>query len=237
MFDILVAGLRVRVKNRYDIVKARCADYIIPTAGTPDEVVAATDWQLQYMWENEKRLAPEAEFYCVHGHLYPRLPRYQAFRMHGVAVEMDGNVYVFTAPSDYGKTTHALLWLKAFGERARIINGDNPIIRLAGGEFIAYGTPFAGNEGYQVNASAPVRGVCYLTHSEENSIRPMEPGMAFASLVRDNRWCMTRENREPLLELLERFAQEVPVYQLHCNQSVEAAHVAYEGMRNGRASD
>jgi len=237
MFDIRVADLRVRITHRYDEVKTRCADYCIPMAGNADAEIAATEVQIQRAWEYEQIPAPEAEFYCIHRHLYAQLPQYNAFWMHGCAVEMDGEVYIFTARSGYGKTTHARLWLKAFGERAHIINGDNPLIRWKDGRFIAYGTPFGGKEGYHVNTSAPLKGVCYLSHSEENSIRRMDPQMAYAQLLRDSQRYMTEENGALLMGLLEQFVQEVPVYQLFCNQETEAARISYEGMKHGRISD
>lgn len=237
MFDILIAGLRVRIENRYDEVQKRCAEYIVPTEGKPDAIIAATEEQLKWAWDLEQIPAPEAEFYCVHRHLYAQLPHYETFWMHGCAVEMDGSVYIFTARSGYGKTTHARLWLEAFGERAQIINGDNPLIRWNDSEFIACGTPFGGKEGYHVNMSAPLKGVCYLTRDEENSIRRMGNEMAYAQILRDSCRYMNEENSEQLMVLLEKFVEEVPVYQLCCNQNVEAAFVAYEGMKNGRASD
>ena len=233
LFDILIAGLRVRIEHRYDEVKTRCADYIVLTEGTPDAVISATDEQLRWAWDLEKIPAPEAEFYCVHRHLYAQLPQYDAFWIHGCAVEMNGSVYIFTARSGYGKTTHARLWLKAFGEKARVINGDNPLIRLIDERFIAYGSPFGGKEGYNVNTSAPLKGICYLTHEDENSIRKMDPQMAYAQILRDSYRYMNEENSELWMKLLEQFVQKVPVYQLCCNQDVEAAYVAYEGMKNG----
>lgn len=233
IFDILVAGLRVRINHQHEEVKKRCSEYIVPVEGEPNAVIAAPAEQLQWAWELEQMPAPEAEFYCVHRHLYAQLPQYDAFWMHGCAVEMDGHVYIFTARSGYGKTTHSRLWLKAFGNRARIINGDNPLIRWNGHQFIAYGTPFGGKEGYHVNTSAPLKGICYLTHGEQNSIRRMDPQMAYAQILRDSHRCLTEENSEQLMNLLEKFVHTIPVYQLTCNQDVEAAHVAYEGMQNG----
>ena len=234
MFDIRIAGLRVRILHRFEEVRLRCKDYIIPWEGEADAVIQATEEQLQWAWDLERIPAPEAEFYCVHRHLYPQLPKYDTFWMLGCAVEMEGGVYIFTARSGYGKTTHAKLWLEAFGEKARILNGDNPLLRLEGGRFIAYGTPFGGSEGYQVNAWAPLKGVCYLTHSEENRIRPMDPHMAYAQLLQDSRRYLRPENQEAWMDLLGKFVGSVPVYQLYCNQEVEAAHVSYLGMQSGK---
>ncbi len=75
--------------------------------------------------------------------------------------------------SGTGKTTHVKLWCDHFGDRARIVNGDKPILRFSGNELIAYGTPWCGKEGYNINTSTPIQGMCFIERSEKNSIRIM----------------------------------------------------------------
>lgn len=138
-----------------------------------------------------------------------------------------GAAYAFTAPSGYGKTTHARLWLEAFGPEARIINGDHPLIRCQNGEFIAYDTPFCGKEGYNVNTGVPLRGICYLTHSQDNRIRPMAHSMALAQLFYDT--CFAKDTVGQYLSFITQLVEHIPVYQLYCN--TDADRVAYLGMQ------
>ena len=138
-----------------------------------------------------------------------------------------------TAPSGYGKTTQARLWLKVFPDRARIINGDNPIVRKDGDGFVAYGTPFCGKEGYQVNTSVPLKGLCYLKHGETNAIQRMDSSLAFAQLLREYQHRFTPENQEKYMEMLQQFVENVPIYVLTCNLDGQAPIVAYEGMKHG----
>ena len=146
---------------------------------------------------------------------------------------MDGEGYAITAPSGYGKTTQARLWLKAFPGKARIINGDNPIFRKENEDFMAYGTPFCGKEGYQVNIGVPLKGFCYLKHGETNFIRRMDSTVAFAQLLREYQCRFTAEYQERHMELLQQFVETVPVYVLTCNLDGQAPIVAYEGMKHG----
>ena len=75
-----------------------------------------------------------------------RMPFYDMFLMHAAVVAVDGVAYIFTAPSGTGKTTHTMLWKKHFGDRAVIVNGDKPLIRLQGGKVYVCSTPWKGKE-------------------------------------------------------------------------------------------
>ena len=195
------------------------------------EIAAGQAWFLQH--EHAEIGEDEAEFSRAPFTIYPRLPAFDAFWMHAVLIEMDGAGYAITAPSGYGKSTQGRLWLKAFPDQARIINGDNPIIRREGHEFIAYGTPFCGKEGYQVNIGVPLKGFCYLKHGETNFIRRMDSTVAFAQLLREYQCRFTAEYQERHMELLQQFVETVPVYVLTCNLDGQAPIVAYEGMKHG----
>ena len=239
MFYIQIAGLLVQVMNRDDFARDYCRDYLAE-AGEPNLVLRPTE---QEVLETAKALEDAsgrpcsyggAEFVRLQGMLYPLLPSFQAFWQHAVLVELDGNGYAFTAPSGYGKSTHALLWKKWFSDKARIVNGDNPIFRLQDGVFYGYGTPWCGKERFQENRRAPMKGLCYLKHGESNSIRRMSKEMAFSQLLRQNQWVLGRQKQpDDYMQLLETFVEQVPVYELTCNQDVEAAQIAYEGMKHG----
>ena len=239
MFYIRIAELLIQVINRYDFSRDCCRDYLVGD-GKPDLVLQSTEEELH---EAASIIAGTsgatcsfdyAEFIRLHAMLYPLLPSFQAFWQHAVLVELDGNGYAFTAPSGYGKSTHALLWKKWFSDKARIVNGDNPIFRLQDGVFYGYGTPWCGKERFQENRRVPMKGLCYLKHGESNSIRRMSKEMAFSQLLRQNQWVLGRQKQpDDYMQLLETFVEQVPVYELTCNQDVEAAQIAYEGMKHG----
>ncbi len=239
MFYIQIAELLIKIDNRYDEVEERCRGYVVHAEREPDMTIRASDELIErlYEWfekhENGLHTRGEAEFYSVHRYIYPLLPHFEAVWMHACVVEVDGEGYAFTAPSGYGKTTHARLWLEMFGERACIINGDNPVIRLRDGVFYVYGTPYGGKEGYQMNKGVPLKGICYLSHSEQNHIKRMEPMMAYGQLIRENEkaYMMTDENQEKMLKVLKVLVEKVPVYSLYCNQQKESAEIAYQAMK------
>ncbi|MCD8009979.1 MAG: hypothetical protein LUF34_04155 [Lachnospiraceae bacterium] len=239
MFCIEIAGLLVEIDNRYEEIRKRCEDYIVVPDREPDIRVKTTDQKMEPLLRWWKTNDPEhlsmgnIEFYSVHGYIYPQLPRFDAAWMHACAVEVDGEGYAFTAPSGYGKTTQAMLWLRHFGERARIINGDNPIIRFMDGGCYLCGSPFGGSEGYQCNTRVPLKGICFLDHSEENRLVRMDPAMAFTQMIRtsQNHGMLYEGNRESLMKVWEKIAEQIPIYQLHCTPTAEAVEVAYQGTK------
>lgn len=239
MFYIEIAKLLVQVNNHYELIRQHCQPYLVEPYREPDLVMEADEkeiafgkaWFLQH--EHTEITDAESEFSRAPFSIYSKLPAFGAMWLHSVLLEMDGEGYAITAPSGYGKSTQGQLWLKAFPDRARIINGDNPIVRKEGEGFVAYGTPFCGKEGYQVNIGVPLKGFCYLKHGETNSIRRMDSTVAFAQLLREYQCRFTAEYQERHMELLQHFAETVPVYVLTCNLDGQAPIVAYEGMKHG----
>lgn len=236
MFYIRIADLNVRVNNFYPHIQEMCRDYLIDAPEAPDLEICPTEKMIReaqdwYVRVEHTEVSPaEAEFSCAPFTMYRFLPQFDAVWLHAAVVEREGRAYAFTAPSGYGKSTHAKLWLKAFGDQARIINGDNPILRVKDGVFHAYGTPFCGKEGYQVNTGAPLQAICIIHHAEQNSIQRLDPLSACMILRRTNTR-ITTDTLEAHLDMYERLVDQVPVYILSCNMDEEAAHVAWEGMR------
>ena len=239
MFYIEIAKLLVQVNNHYELIRQHCQPYLVEPYREPDLVMEADEkeiafgkaWFLQH--EHTEITDAESEFSRAPFSIYSKLPAFGAMWLHSVLLEMDGEGYAITAPSGYGKSTQGQLWLKAFPDRARIINGDNPIVRKEGECFVAYGTPFCGKEGYQVNIGVPLKGFCYLKHGETNFIRRMDSTVAFAQLLREYQCRFTAEYQERHMELLQQFVETVPVYVLTCNLDGQAPIVAYEGMKHG----
>ncbi len=238
MFTIEIAGILIEIDNRYDVIENRCKDYIVMPDRKPDISVKTTDELMAATLavcseeDLEQYSMGDLEYFSMHEQIYPCLPRFDAAWMHACVVEVDGQGYAFTAPSGYGKTTQAMLWLKYFGSRARIINGDNPIIRFIDGKWSACGTPFGGSEGYQCNVHVPLKGICFLNRSEHNAIVQMDSTMAFSQMIQLNQLheMLSPENMEPMMKIWEKIAGDIPFYQLYCNQSPEAVKIAYQGM-------
>lgn len=157
------------------------------------------------------------------------LPAYDCFLMHGAVAAVNGAGYMFTATSGTGKSTHVNLWKKYFDE-VEIINGDKPFIRISDEEVRAYGTPWAGKEGWQVNRSVPLRAVCLLKRGTENKIKRISPVNCLPFLMRQVHYTDDPQIAGKTMELFNQMLDRITVYELECDVSREAAEYSYREM-------
>ena len=160
-----------------------------------------------------------------------RTSAHETLLVHASVIEYEGRGYMFLGRSGTGKSTHTALWLKYFGDRARIINGDKPIFRFDGEKMIACGTPWCGKEGFNINADSPVRAVCFLERGETNEICSISPADALMRVFSQILMPKKEQGIDLLFPLLEKMLKTTPCYLLKCNISEEAVRVAYEAMK------
>ena len=177
------------------------------------------------------------ESYTIHRLLAEKLVWQNVLLMHGSALCMDGEAIIFSAPSGTGKSTHARLWRETFGDRVWMINDDKPLLRIEDGRATVYGSPWNGKHRLGRNASAPLKAIVFLNRGEENRIEPLEKAEAFPLLMRQ---CF--HSRDPaaagrILEMETALLSEASFFRLWCNQTAEAARVAYEGIRSDASAD
>lgn len=157
------------------------------------------------------------------------LPGQDRMLVHGAAIELDGRAFLFCAPSGAGKSTHVALWRRRFGNRARILNGDKPIVAREGDRFRVYGTPWAGKEGWQENASAPLCGICLLERGEHDRAWAITAADALDDMMRQV--YLPRDPTAALLTLglVDTLLARVPLVRLACTpteRSVVCSHRA-----------
>ena len=159
------------------------------------------------------------------------LVNYDVLLIHGSALCMDGEGYLFIAPSGTGKSTHARLWREAFGDRVWMVNDDKPMLRIEEDRVLACGTPWDGKHRLSRNASAPVKAMAWLYRDRENHIERLPKKKAFQfvimqSYASEDPTVMTR-----ITNLEAKILNKVPFYALGCNMSAEAALTAWKGMK------
>lgn len=170
------------------------------------------------------------EILAVHRRIAEMLLPRDVLLMHGSAVAVDGEAYMFTAKSGTGKTTHTRLWLRQFGERAVVINGDKPFLHVGQEGVTVYGTPWNGRERMGSNIARPLKAICILTRSETNSIEPVSKKDALPMLCQQIYRPPCPDALRQVLSLIDRLGNSVSLYKLGCNMEPEAAQVAYAGM-------
>lgn len=149
---------------------------------------------------------------------------------HSSAIAVDGNAYLFTAPSGTGKSTHTALWRKLLGDRAVMINDDKPIIRLVNGDFYVYGTPWNGKHSIDTNDRALVKAICKLERGEQNSICKLSKEEVLPTLLKQTLRPTDIKDYDKLLGLLQGLIKKVDFYHLKCNMDISSAQLSYKEM-------
>lgn len=225
---VRMADLNIRIENRHAYTAYLCRKYILD-AGEADFTVSVNDADI--LAEDTGRSMPDyAESLAVYRQIAEKILDFDGFLMHSVVLETAGQGVAFLARSGVGKSTHAGLWQKLLGEKMTIINGDKPLVRFIGDTPYAYGTPWAGKEGLETNARAPLSAVCFLTRGEENIVTPMRKEDVLLPLLPQIYLPKDGSKMERLLDMLARFIEGTSFYSVRCNTNPEAAAVCYRAL-------
>lgn len=227
----LFADIPVEVSFSHDFLENQCREY--KTDKKPEIFIEISEKDIK----NEAARSEEKNFSAGY---FESLAFYRKFcdavapkniiLFHSCAIAADGRAYLFAAPSGTGKSTHAMLWKELLGDRAHIINGDKPLIRVSRDEITVYGTPWDGKEHMSENTSAPVAGICLLSRGEKNEIRRISAGEAMPLLYRQTYRTGSAEGLSFVMKNLTEAAERIPLFQLYCNISPEAAEISYNAM-------
>jgi len=234
MVQVQLAGIPVRMNNRFPELEVLCRDYrteedpVITLSATREEIEAERAMQDDIFTDGY------LETICLYRKLALELLQHGVFLMHASVVEVDGEGYGFLAHSGTGKTTQTRLWLEYFGDRARVINGDKPLIRVKPEEgswkFIAYGTPWCGKEGMGCNASVPLKALFLLERAPEPSCEPASQAYSVDKLFHQLLIPQQPDQMMHLLDMVDKLVEALPVYILRCNMEAESVKAAYEAV-------
>lgn len=223
----LIAGLKVEMDS-FGRTVTQAEDYLCEPFPKAD-IVIQSNWKA--LQERAPRLSEgDCEYLSTGSSFYRQLLDFEGMLLHSSAVMLDGKAYLFTAPCGTGKSTHTQLWLRVFGERAKILNDDKPALRLENGAWYAYGTPWSGKTDQNINVKVPLAGICVLRRGEENKIVPYGGANAIHDILEQTARSADASFMVKLLELLDKLVSSVPVWKLECNMDPQAALVSYGAM-------
>lgn len=240
-FDILLAGHIIRVNHIYDEIRNFCKDYIVENKEPDFSVTVNKDLLKNERATSALQQAKDGlepieysdnilEITAVHRLIASKISEYGITVFHGCAVAVDGEVYLFTAKSGTGKTTHSKLWLKNI-PNSYILNGDKPMLEVEGNKTIVYGTPWMGKENFGKNETAILKAICILERAKDNSIEEIAISEALPYLIPQTFF----DNNSFLAKNLRFFSDlektnSVSFYRLKCNMNDEAAIISYNKM-------
>lgn len=240
VFTAELAGIPIEIRCRHGYNRYFLSDYMtekapVISAAPTEEDCLRIRRQLEQMAAREGR-PPEnyADWFlennAIHALIAEQMPEYGVLLLHGSALCLDGEAFVFTASSGTGKSTQARLWRETYGDRVRMINDDKPLLRLEGGTVLVCGSPWDGKHHLSQNASAPLRAVLRVERSKENHLEPMSGADAFELLLRHCYIPEMPERKLRSMALITRISEMASFYSLHCNTDPEAVQVAGKGL-------
>ncbi len=232
MVRIQLAEIPVQMNNRFPELENLCREYVTDKA--PVITLSVTQEEIEEERGKQADIFTDGylETVCLYRKMALEMLRQNVFLMHASVLDVDGEGYAFLAHSGTGKTTQTRLWLEHFGSRARVINGDKPLIRVVekdgGWQFVAYGTPWCGKEGMGCNGSVPLKALFLLERSAVPSCAPASQEYTVDRIFHQMLMPENPEQMMALLSLADRLVETVPCYRLLCDMTDRSVTAAYE---------
>ena len=243
---VVLAGISIEIKTAFPGIRPFFAAYMPEDpAGFAPAFTAESTEELREFYRNdyfetcerEGRKPPAKtpwnmiETIALHDRITRKLLEKDILLMHGSAIAVDGECYLFTAPSGTGKSTHTRLWREYFGDRAVMVNDDKPYLYRKNDRVMVCGTPWNGKHHLGDNIEAPLKASCVLHQAADNEIVKMTASEAmpkvFSQIYRPDK----AGDLSRTLVFISDMLETVPVYALGCNMDPDAARVSYEGMQ------
>jgi hypothetical protein len=134
------------------------------------------------------------------------------FLLHASSAVRNGRAFLFTGPSGAGKSTIVGL----APEEVTVLTDEISYVRRVGDEYVAFGTPFAGEMGdLGEPVSAPIAALFHLGRAAENRHEPLATAGAVRTLLRN--MLFFADDRRLVGDLLDTacdFASRVPAFDL-----------------------
>ena len=235
MVNIKLAGIPLGLHHRFPELLELCKDYVTDEPPVREIRVSPKDLEQERECQPGDYSDGYLETVCLYRQLAHTLLDFDVFLLHASVVEVDGCGYAFLASSGTGKTTQTRLWLEHFGHRARIINGDKPLIRAVphenGWEFMACGTPWCGKEGLGCNRTVPLKALFFLERSKEPSCEVAPEVYCVDRIFHQLLMPQEPERMLSLLSLTDRLIGSVPAYILRCDMTDASVLAAWNAVQ------
>ncbi len=172
----------------------------------------------------------QAEYMLSGLHFYRKLLNFNGMFLHACAIEYNGKAYLFSGDSGTGKSTHASIWKRVFGDSVNLINEDKPALRYIDGTFFVYGTPWSGT-GESRNVRVPLGGICFLKQATENGIYPLSVVEAMQEItIQTTHYNLSSEQWKKLSSMMDLLLSSHKIYKMECNMSDDAAKICYAAL-------
>ncbi len=228
-----IADVVVEMQQEYEEKAYWYKPYIYEGDEAPEFKLIPSAERMDYLVTNGVDITPAvAENIVLCTDFNRNLLKFYGSYLHSSALLFDGKVYLFSASSGVGKSTHTKKWIARFPDRAEIINDDKPSFRFIDGKCIVYGTPFAGGTDIQQNKSGELGALVFVERAEENSLKKIQPSESIRYLLNQSPGRANEKIGERQLELFSMLLTKYPAYLLQCNLDDSVVDVAMGILNN-----
>ena len=232
MLKLLLADLVIEIDNLYSYLPNYCKDYIYEGNKPTDIYISVTQEEIEKEQENIDITHDKGylEFICAYRKIATQLPKFDAFVMHGSVIKVNEKGIAFMASSGVGKTTHTLFWKEYCKEKMLLVNGDKPIVRFIDGVPYAYGTPWAGKEGFNTNTRAPLTDLCFIERADHDEVKNISGIVVAVKLLNQIYRPTNNEMLNKTYELVDKLSKSCNLRKIYCTKNITAAETAYKAI-------
>lgn len=235
MLKLKIADVVFGVNLKYGLTERLCRDYIYDgdepvefVAEIKDEAIEKVKGSIENCSSGYAESLEVFRALCDYV-----LNKGDGIIFHCSAVAVDGEAYLFAAPSGTGKSTHTRFWREYLGEKAVMINDDKPIIKYVDGTFYVYGTPWMGKHYLGANTRAKIKAICKLERGDKNEIEKAAVQDMLMAIFNQTLRPETESEVNNLLDIIEKLLSSVSLYRLKCTPTIDAAKLSYNVMSKG----
>jgi len=239
-FKIKIAGAVASVTSLFDSTRDYCRNYLTEEPADFSIVTTREDLAFEQEQLRQEALAegirirvftdPFLERTAIQRKMADYLIDRDVLMVHGSAVAVDGEAYLFTARCGTGKSTHTRYWREIFGDRTLMVNDDKPFLKITETGVLACGAPWSGKHGLDSNVTLPLKGICVLQRGSQNRICRAEPEAVAEMLRQQSHRPLDPEKHGQFRKLTAALTEKCLLWQMQCSKDPQAALVSYGAM-------
>ena len=239
-FKMEIAGSVFAVRSLFESTRDYCRNYLSEKAPefsvetSPEDLIfeqnALDEEAREEGMKRRKFSDPFLERTAIQRKVAEHLLHRNVLLLHGSAVAVDGQGYLFTAACGTGKSTHTRFWRETFADRAVMVNDDKPFLQIRETGVTMYGAPWSGKHGLDTNVAVPLKGICILERGCENHIVRVSSEEVLPMLLHQSQPPLVESLQDAFCQLVADLARTVPLWQMTCTKDPAAAIVAHEAM-------
>lgn len=234
--SVKVAGMTFNVTDINHYVYHFCTPFRIKVPGDHNIVITQEDIDNERLIAQTQRGEHDEHMFEAPDYILETIAMLRKFAdyicdydrilMHGSAIAVNGNGYIFTALSGTGKSTHTALIRELCGENAVMINDDKPFLHLDKDQVYISGTPWMGKHNLGENITVPLKGIFFLYRSEENVLKKITPQLALMKMISQCHRPSDPDRMLKTFDIIDGILANVDLYDFGCNMDISAAELS-----------